>query len=495
MSASRQQNALSPLQRMEDLSGTAMPTLASPQEHADPPGVAGDLVQEGPRSINRRGDEAAAHSSFASRGSDPSGVSYQSHQTHESHFTAGAGSGPDFKDQVRGSVAPNPNNNILFSDIVFAENVRPVPMSVAANESLSHKDTAAPAPPRKVPPDTRLDTESQQPPPRAPLPHEDGGQRRCSKRTLIFVALIAIVVGIVGGVVGAMSSSSNNKSPPVDEDLTATDVPAISSNESPTLSPTEAPVVMQAPTSPQDSPTVSPTGAPVVTQAPTSAQDSPTVSPTQAPTSAPVARDIAIVEFIKSITISDSVITYPRPTSAATPEEAAVIWLIENTSLSVGDPSDEFRLTQKYALLVLYYATQGDAWTNNEGWLDSTTDECNWNGITCDNNVLVNGIPQNVVTGIHQNGNNLNGDFPADIALLQDLRLLHLWDNLNLAGQIPASIGLLSSIVEFSVGNCDMSGPLPEGISNWINLQEVSGLQGWVHSVLSSLSCPSSAVD
>ena len=75
---------------------------------------------------------------------------------------------------------------------------------------------------------------------------------------------------------------------------------------------------------------------------------------------------------------------YPPPISAATPEEAAVIWLIENTNLSVGDPSDEFRLTQKYALLVLYYATQGDSWTNKDGWLDPNTDECEWNGITCD---------------------------------------------------------------------------------------------------------------
>ena len=88
MSASRQQNALSPLQKMEDPSGTAMPTLGqhpsreeprfvpestspekpSPQKHADPPAfppavpsmrfdstpVEGDhpLVQEGPRSIS-----------------------------------------------------------------------------------------------------------------------------------------------------------------------------------------------------------------------------------------------------------------------------------------------------------------------------------------------------------------------------------------------------------------------------------------------------------
>ena len=120
----------------------------------------------------------------------------------------------------------------------------------------------------------------------------------------------------------------------------------------------------------------------------------PTVSPTEAP--APVARDIAIVDFITSIKFSDSEIVYPRPISAATPEEAAVIWLIDNTNLSVGNPSDEFRLTQTYALLVLYYATNGDLWTNKDGWLDPNTDECEWNGIAACERVLVDGTPRDV---------------------------------------------------------------------------------------------------
>jgi len=491
MSASSQQHALSPLQKMEDPSGTAMPTSVhsleeadhpireetprfvrestspkkpSPQKHADPPAdlslVASDRVgstsvershpvhQQGPSSvIQREGYEAdvlpqvdvlQTPSSSPSHKSEPS---YQSHQTHGTHFTASSGSGPDFKDQAR-SRTDGPLNSNIFSDIVFAENVQVV-QSVEADESRTHKEHAAPfLPPRQVAPDTSPVSDRQQPLPRAPLPQEDGG-RRCSKRALIFVgvALLVIIAGVVGGVVGAISGS-NDKGP------IATDVPV------------EGPIAT-------DVPSLSPTNPPTTL--------SPTGAPTQVPTAAPVARDIAIVEFIESITYSDSVIVYPPPTSAVTPEEAAVIWLIENTNISVGDPLDEFRLTQKYALLVLYYATQGESWTNKDGWLDPNTDECEWNGIECES-MLINGNSQDVVSEIDLVDNNLNGDFPADIALLQGLQVLDLWDNPKLTGQIPTSIGLLSSMVDFAVANCGMSGPLPEVMSSWTNLRDVRGL-------------------
>ena len=281
-----------------------------------------------------------------------------------------------------------------MNNIIFAENVQPVPASVTANESRSHdEENAAPyVPPLRVP--TPLASRAQKLPPQ----QEDEG-RHCSKRTLIIaaVAVVVIIAGVVGGVVGAMSGSSSS-----------------SSSSAPVRS--NGPIITDVPTI---APAVSPTEAPVATQA---------------PTAAPVARDIAIVNFITSIKFSDSEIVYPRPISAATPEEAAVIWLIENTNLSVGNPSDEFRLTQKYALLVLYYATQGDSWTNNDGWLDPNTDECEWNGITACERVLVDGIPRDVVTEIDLNTNNLNGDFPADIALLQGLQVLNLFDNPNLTG-------------------------------------------------------------
>ena len=231
---------------MEDTSGTAMPTSdhSSLEEHpirevppfdgrlpeepgpkkradppADPPAVASnrydsttveeDRVQSPSSSAQSEEDEGAVSSNapfqqtttYASHKSEPSKASRQSHQTHQSHLTASTGSGPNFKDQVNSrSVVADPMNN-YDSNIVFANDVQVVPMSVTVNnESRSHdEENAAPY----EPPAAKSQLHSQ---PKAPPPQEDGG-RRCSKRTLIIaaVAVVVIIAGVVGGVVGAVA--------------------------------------------------------------------------------------------------------------------------------------------------------------------------------------------------------------------------------------------------------------------------------------------------
>jgi len=471
MSASRQHQALPRYQKMNDPSGTSMPTSSLVEhpirevppfdagsssadekprfkKHEDPPEdppadrydsmeEVDPVAQQGPSIIvQREGDDEGAVSSqaaFFQTPSDklkPSRASHQSHQTLQTHLTASTRSGPEYKDQVRsGSVVADPNpNNIDLNNIVFAENVRAVPASVTVNESHSQDEENAAQPPLEIPTPSK----------KAPVPQEEGAHR-CSKRTLIIVAVafVVMIAAVVGGVVGSGGRGSNNKS--ALEGPNTTEVPSIAPTPS------------------------------VVTGAPTTEQAN------------------AMVNFVTSIKLSDTAIGHPL--SAEIPEEAAIIWLLENTNLSVGNPSSEFRLRQKYALLVLYYATNGVSWTNNVGWLDPNTDECDWNGITTCDRVFVDGNPENVVTQIQLNDNNLDGDFPADIALLQGLNLLYLHDNPNLVGQIPTATGLLSSIENFSIGNCSMSGLLPEVMSNWSNLREVRGMQWWLYLESLSLFC------
>ena len=68
------------------------------------------------------------------------------------------------------------------------------------------------------------------------------------------------------------------------------------------------------------------------------------------------------------------------------PQGKAFLWASEDTivlSLEPGtDDNDDARIIQRYVLVVFYYATGGDGWTNNEGWLGHLT-ECNWYGLQC----------------------------------------------------------------------------------------------------------------
>jgi hypothetical protein len=43
-----------------------------------------------------------------------------------------------------------------------------------------------------------------------------------------------------------------------------------------------------------------------------------------------------------------------------------------------------FRVTQRYALMTLFYSTDGENWDNRIGWNGFADNECSWNGIdTC----------------------------------------------------------------------------------------------------------------
>ena len=72
-------------------------------------------------------------------------------------------------------------------------------------------------------------------------------------------------------------------------------------------------------------------------------------------------------------------------------------------------------LIQRYSLIVLYYATNGANWFDNEGWL-SDSDECDWYGVTCNDSGFV--------TGLQLDGNNLIGTIPSNIASLSQLGTL-----------------------------------------------------------------------
>jgi len=81
--------------------------------------------------------------------------------------------------------------------------------------------------------------------------------------------------------------------------------------------------------------------------------------------------------------------------------------------------------SERDVLEMLYHATNGPNWTNNENWMNDTTSICDWFGVEC--------IPGSegieTVSKLQLYSNNLSGLIPGDILKLPSLRLLDFHDN------------------------------------------------------------------
>lgn len=70
-------------------------------------------------------------------------------------------------------------------------------------------------------------------------------------------------------------------------------------------------------------------------------------------------------------------------THKTSPQHHAMCWLIYKDPAKLS-PSSAARLKQRYAAVVLFYATGGsnNKWKQSDGWL-TKAHECKWHGINC----------------------------------------------------------------------------------------------------------------
>ena len=157
-----------------------------------------------------------------------------------------------------------------------------------------------------------------------------------------------------------------------------------------------------------------------------------------------------------------------------------------NNGMQYQIPADEYN-----ALVDLYNRTGGNAWGNNDGWLDGQAS--NWDGVyvegvQCDSNGNV--VVQGHVTSVGRNYNQLSGTIPSSLGNLANLQYLDLGIN-QLSGTIPSSLGNSGNLQYLDLRINQLSGTIPSSLGNLANLQYLylydNQLSGTIPSSLTNL--------
>jgi hypothetical protein len=63
-------------------------------------------------------------------------------------------------------------------------------------------------------------------------------------------------------------------------------------------------------------------------------------------------------------------------------QEEALDWVCNEDPAKLPVNTNPTTLLERYTAVLFYFATQGDAWTNQTGWL-SESPTCSWSGLEC----------------------------------------------------------------------------------------------------------------
>ncbi len=147
------------------------------------------------------------------------------------------------------------------------------------------------------------------------------------------------------------------------------------------------------------------------------------------------------------------------------------------------DAITEIPTAQCEALVALYDSTDGDNWTNNDGWKTTNT-PCSWYGIECsDGNITKISLYRNKLSGfipeltaltelqaLYLYENQLTGSIP-ELSVLTHLQALHLHVN-QLNDTIP-ELSNLTKLQSIYLGKNQLTGSIPD-LSNLTNLKVLS---------------------
>ncbi|OFO56035.1 hypothetical protein HMPREF3027_02205 [Porphyromonas sp. HMSC077F02] len=128
--------------------------------------------------------------------------------------------------------------------------------------------------------------------------------------------------------------------------------------------------------------------------------------------------------------------------------------------ISITVEASMFNRNQREALKALYVATDGDNWIRNDNWL-SDKPVTEWYGIVGFDGTQIPEIdPKLSVTTLNLDNNNLVGEIPKEIGLLDDVMFLRLSGN-HLHGSVPEELSSINNLFELDLSNNELGGMLP----------------------------------
>jgi hypothetical protein len=289
---------------------------------------------------------------------------------------------------------------------------------------------------------------------------EEAPYQGCRRNKFImcgFASITVVTILVMVIVLMMVKDSQENSTTALDggDDLF---VPITPVSPTPPVAPID-PIAPGAPVVTPIAPVVAPVPAPV--PAPTPAPVAPTSAPTTPePTASPTADlETLLVNFLQAQGI---VVEFDD----ITPADQAVRWLLEEAIMADTELMFDDKLTQRFALLALDFAFQGNAAdvVQRSGPLTNlgvqAQDECDWQGVTCVNDK---------VAELRFGSLELAGTIPTEISLLQNLTYLDISQN-NLQGSIPEGLYDLVNLQSLYLYQNQLTGSISSSAGNWKNM-------------------------
>lgn len=178
-------------------------------------------------------------------------------------------------------------------------------------------------------------------------------------------------------------------------------------------------------------------------------------SPSESPTSAPTFISRDLLQELERVSGSQAL------SEQGSPQRRAIGWLssVDQSGMEASD----IGLLQQYVMVVLYYATAGEQWIEQDNWLSLTLYECQWSldAITC----KTDQSNRQIVTGLNLSRHGMVGELPPEIGALSQVEHFNVARNA-LNGTMPASLFNMTRLTKLDVHSNSFEGSIPAAISN-----------------------------